>query len=107
MRRIVALSLAISLAGCSTGAERRAAERAATLNAAKGRSIADVSLTMGPPTSKIDTAPGRANFQWVSTSTRNTGGSAIAIPGTSIVDIDPGQQITMVCRVNFIASTTK
>ncbi len=37
---------------------------------------------------------------------RNTGGSAIVIPGTSIIDVDPGQQIAMTCRINFIAHTT-
>lgn len=95
------------LAGCSSGAEERAAARRALLDGDRGKSIADVSTRMGPPASRIDTGAGLATFQWVSTRVVNTGGSAMRIPGTTIVDIDPGQQIQKICRINFMAATNK
>jgi hypothetical protein len=71
------------------------------LNPYVGKSIADVALAHGPPTTTIDMGPARRGFQW--TKTAQTAGAVVPLGGT-LVAVPPRQQS---CMISFVANSSK
>jgi hypothetical protein len=74
-----------------------------SLNAYVGRSVADVAIERGSPTSTTDMGGGRRGFEWEITTERPE--VAKPAPGSGIAATVPASPQT--CVVSFVASTTK
>jgi len=74
-----------------------------SLNAYVGKSVADVALDRGPPTSTIDMGAGKRGFEWeITTEALEVAKPA---PGSFVASTVPAGQQT--CLVSFVAWTNK
>ena len=112
MRRLIHLFLGLSmwffLTSCALKQaadqhKERQSRMTATVNAYIGRSVADVALDRGPPTSTIDMGANKRGFAWETAT--ETPARAMPAPGVSgiAVALPPGEET---CLVSVIASTT-
>jgi len=103
-----ALGLVFLLAACSWQQavqqhQEQQSRMTRSLNAYVGKSVADVALDRGPPTSTIDMGPGKRGFEWeIATEAPE---AAKPAPGSFIASTAPASQ--QICVVSFVAGTTK
>jgi hypothetical protein len=111
MRRLIHLFLGLSmwlfLTSCALKQaadehQERQSRMTASVNAYIGKSVADVALDRGPPTSTIDLGANKRGFQWEITTERPE--RSVPAPGSPIAVTLPPSEET--CLVSFVASTS-
>ena len=96
--RIAFVLALIVAAGCG---RMRAQKINETLNSYIGRSVSDLALRLGPPTTDFASGNGRHAFQW---ETASQGPGAVVPLGSALIAVPPQKRQ---CRVSVVASTSK
>ena len=92
-------SMCLALTGCASNASNMDAR----LTPYVGRSIADVILDHGPPTTSIDMGANKRGFQWQKNGA--TPGAVVPISSGALITVPSERQIA--CLISFTATTNK
>ena len=108
MRSFLTMAVCLALSGCTTQSSSTGGQSLVPMSIDAriapyvGRSIADVMIDHGPPTTSIDMGVDKRAFQWQYNG--QTPGAVVPLSGT-LIAVPPEQHIT--CLISYIATTNK